>query len=151
MSDFYKVVGRQAGIAPTPPATILLITAVTKRFWLWELVIGSINSTTPAGAEITVGRPSTAGTGGAAYTPLNQDSGGPAALATALTATTVWSVEPTQPTTWDMRTGIDVLTTIIWVPPKPLLVNVGGRIGVRIEADNSATKVQWACSALIEE
>lgn len=151
MGDLYTVTGRITA-TPTIPATVVLVTAgATKRCWLRELEIGSTNAAAVAGAEISVGIPTTAGTGGAAITPLPIDSAAPAAIFTALTATTPWSAEPTQPATWHLRTGIDALTTFIWVPPVPIVMALNSRLAVRIEADGSTTKVQWTCTLKIEE
>ena len=151
MADVYTVVGRITA-APTIPATIVLIVGgATKRCRLVDMEIGSSNASALAGAEISVGRPTTSGTGGASYTPLAQDPAAPAAIFTALTATTPWSAEPTQPATWDARLGLDVLTTLLWTPPTPLIIPLNGRLAVRVETDNSATKVQWSCTLRIEE
>lgn len=149
--DKYTVLG-ELNAAPTIPNTILLIVAgATKRCWLTELNIGSKNSTALAGAKISVGRPSTSGTGGAAITPQPIDAGAPAAIFTALSGTTIWSAEPTQPGVYLYQTGLDVVATEIWTPPEPILINVSTRLAVRIEADASATKVQWVVTATVQE
>lgn len=151
MGDFYTVVGRFTA-APTIPGTLCLITAgSTKRLRIWSVEIGSTNAAAVAGAEVSLGAPSTAGTGGASYTPLAEDSAAPASIFTALTATTVWSAEPTQPATWFFRGGIDVLATMLRQPAQPLIIPTSGRFAVRIETDNSATKVQWSCTVRVEE
>lgn len=149
--DKYTVLG-ELNAAPTPPATILLIVAgATKRCWLTELNIGAKNSTALAGAKISVGRPTTSGTGGAAITPQPIDPSAPASVFTALTGTTVWSAEPTQPAVYVYQTAIDVVATEIWTPPEPILINVSTRLAVRVEVDNSATKVQWVVTATVQE
>lgn len=151
MGDIYTVVGRITA-APTIPATVVMVTAGgTKRCWLHEMEIGSTNASAVAGAEISVGIPTTAGTGGVGITPLPIDVSAPAAIFTALTATTPWSAEPSQPATWHLRTGIDALTTFIWVPKHPVLIQISTRLAVRIETDGSATKANWACTLKIEE
>ena len=151
MGDIYTVVGRITA-TPTIPATVALITAgATKRIWIHEVHIGSSNAAAVAGAEFSSGRPTTSGTGGASYTPLPVDPAAPAAIFTALTATTPWSAEPTQPATWDVREGFDVLTSYLWVPKQPLLIATSGRFAVRIETDNSSTKVQWTATIKVEE
>lgn len=149
--DKYSVVG-QYNATPTIPTTILLITAgATKRCWLTELNVGSKNAAALAGAKFSVGRPTTAGTGGAAYTPQPFDAGAPAAIFTALSASTVWSAEPTQPGTYLYEMGLNAVASVIWTPPEPICINVSTRLGVRIEVDNSATKVQWVVTATIQE
>ena len=151
MPEFYTAVGR-LGTAPTIPATLLLIVAgATKGFLLKELDFGSHNAAALAGAEISIGRPTTSGTGGAAITPQPLNSLDPASIATALSASTVWSAEPTQPGTYLYRFALDVLQNGIWIPPKEIYVPISTRLAVRVETDNSATKVQWAVTATIQE
>lgn len=151
MSDFYTVVGKITA-TPTPPATIALIAAgATKRVWLHEVHIGSANASALAGTTVSVGRPTTSGTGGAAYTPVPLDAGAPAAIFTALSATTPWSAEPTQPANYIWQQSLDAVASYIWVPKAPILVAVSTRIAVRVEADNSATKVQWTTTLVVEE
>ena len=149
--DKYTVVG-EFNATPTIPNTILLIVAgATKRCWLTELNIGSKTATALAGAKFSVGRPTTSGTGGAAYTPVPIDPSAPAAIFTALSATTVWSAEPTQPGTYIYQAGLSAVASEIWTPPEPILINVSTRLAVRIEADSSTTKVQWVVTATIQE
>lgn len=151
MGDMYTVVGKMAA-TPTSPATILMIVAAaTKRCWLHELHIGTQNGGALAGTTISVGRPTTAGTGGAAYTPLPEDPSAPASLFTALSSSTAWSAEPTQPGTYIWQQGLDAVASYIWVPKTPIIVPTSGRLAVRVEADNSSTKVQWVATAIIEE
>lgn len=149
--DKYTVLGEN-NVAPAIPTTILLITAgATKRCSLTELNIGSKSATALAGAKLSVGRATTAGTGGAAVTPQPIDAGAPAAIFTALSATTVWSAEPTQPGTYLYQIGLNVVASEIWTPPEPIIINVSTRLGIRIEADASATKVQWVVTATVQE
>ena len=151
MGDFYKVVGR-LNASPTVPATILLLTAgATKRIRVHELLIGSRNGAALSGARLSVGRPTTAGTGGAAYTPQINTDGAPAAIFTALSGTTVWSAEPTQPASYLDEIPLDVVATLQYRPVEPWIVPVTGRLAVRVEEDNSTTKVQWVVTALVEE
>src|SRR3954453_6497947 len=138
--------------APTIPSTIgVIVAGATKRCWLTELNIGVKNSTALAGAKISVGRPTTSGTGGAAIVAQPIDPSAPAAIFTALTATTIWSAEPTQPGVYLYQAGIDVVASQIWTPPEPILINVSTRLAVRVEADASSTKVQWVVTATIQE
>ena len=147
----YKVVGR-LNAAPTIPATILMVTAGgTKRCWVHELTIGARNASALAGARLSVGRPTTAGTGGASYTPQPLDAGAPAAIFTALSGTTVWSAEPTQPSAYLDEIPLDAVATIVYQPKTPWLIPTSGRLAVRVEEDNSATKVQWTITAIVEE
>lgn len=149
--DKYTVVAEN-NVAPAVPTTILLITAgSTKRCWLTELIFGSKSAAALAGASISVGRPTTAGTGGVAITPQPIDAGAPAAIFTALGAQTVWSAEPTQPGTYLHKFGINAVASMIWTPPEPILINVSTRLGVRIEVDASATKVQWVVTGTVQE
>lgn len=151
MGDIYTVVGRFVA-TPTIPGTLVLITAgATKRLRLHSLEIGSTNAAAVAGVDISLGTPTSAGTGGGAYTPLPEDPGAPAAIFTALSASTVWSAEPTQPTTWFFRGGLDALTTLLRQPDVPMIVPVSTRLAVRVEADGSATKVQWTVTLRVEE
>ena len=151
MSDFYTVVGKITA-TPTVPATIALILAGgSKRVWLHELHIGSANASALAGTTVSVGRPTTSGTGGAAYTPVPIDAGAPASLFSALSATTPWSAEPTQPASYIWQQSLDAVASYIWVPKTPILVAVNTRLAVRVEADNSATKVQWTTTLVVEE
>jgi len=152
MSDFYRVIGRHASTPGAIPSTVLMIVAgATKRIWVHEVQIGSSNAAALAGAEFSLGRPTTAGTGGVAATPVASDSGAPAAIFTALSAATPWSAEPTQPSNYDFRLGLDAVTTYIYTPKVPILVPLSGRFACRIETDNSATKVQWTCTMTVEE
>lgn len=153
MSDMFKVIGRHSATPSASPSTIVMvINGATKRLWLHELQLGSSNASALAGVEWSLGRPSTQGTGGAAYVPRPVDSSAPAALFTAKTAdTTPWSAEPTQPGTYDERLGIDAVTTYIYTPKTPIVVPISGLLAVRIEIDNSATKAQWTCTLTIEE
>lgn len=138
--------------APVIPTTIGMVTAAaSKRVWLTELNIGSKTAGAIAGAKISVGRPTTAGTGGAAIVPQPIDPSAPAALFSALSATTVWSAEPTQPGVYLYQFGLSVLTSEIWTPPEPILINVSTRLGIRIEVDASATKVQWVITGTFQE
>ncbi len=151
MGDQYKVIGKMAA-TPAPPATILLVTAgATKRCWLTELHIGTLNGAALAGTTISVGRPTTAGTGGAAYTPLPDDTAAPPAIFTALSSSSVFSAEPTQPATYIWQIGLDAVASYIWIPPKPIIIPLNGRLAVRVEADNSTVKVQWVATCTIEE
>lgn len=138
--------------APAIPSTIgLIVAGSTKRVWLTELNIGSKNGAALAGAKISVGRPTTSGTGGAAIVPQPIDPSAPAAIFTALSATTIWSVEPTQPGVYVYQTGLNAVASEIWTPPEPILVNVSTRLAIRIEADSSTTKVQWVVTATFQE
>ena len=151
MADTYSVIGRLAA-APTVPATILLmVNGATKRSRLVQVTVGSHNSTTANGAEITIGRPTTSGTGGAATTPVALDPAAPAAIFTSLSGSTIFSAEPTQPANYDYRIALDTLVTGIWTPPREFVVPVSGRVGFRIESDSSTTKVQWTITAHFEE
>lgn len=152
MSDMYRVIGRHTGTPAAIPSTIVLLVAgATKRIWVHEIQVGSSNGAALAGAEISAGRPTTSGTGGAAYTPLAGDPGAPAAIFTALSASTAFSAEPTQPATYDWRIGLDAVTSYIYTPKTPILVAVSTRFAVRVETDNSATKVQWTVTLTVEE
>lgn len=138
--------------APAIPSTIgLIVAGATKRCWLTELNIGSKNAAALAGAKLSVGRPTTSGTGGAAITPQPIDAGAPAAIFTALSATTIWSAEPTQPGTYLYQIGLNAVASEVWTPPEPYVVNVSTRLAVRVEADASATKVQWVITATVQE
>ena len=149
--DKYTVLGEN-NAAPTIPSTILLIVAgATKRCWLTELNIGSKSATALAGAKLSVGRPTSSGTGGAAITPQPIDAGAPAAIFTALSATTVWSAEPTQPGVYLYQIGLNAVGSEIWTPPEPICINVSTRLAVRIETDASTTKVQWVVTATVQE
>lgn len=149
--DKYTVLGEN-NAAPTIPSTILLIVAgATKRCWLTELNMGSKSATALAGAKLSVGRPSTSGTGGAAITPQPIDASAPAAIFTALSATTVWSAEPTQPGVYLYQAGLNAVASEVWTPPEPLLINVSTRLAVRVEVDASTTKVQWVVTATVQE
>ena len=151
MGDIYTVVGRITATPTIPATAVLVVAGASKRLWVHEVIAGSTNAAAVAGAELSGGRPTTSGTGGAAYTPLAADPAAPAAIFTALTATTPWSAEPTQPATWDFREGFDALASLIWVPKQPILIAVSTRWAVRIEADNSATKVFWTITLKVEE
>lgn len=149
--DKYTVLGEN-NVAPAIPSTILLIVAgATKRCWLTELNMGSKSATALAGAKLSVGRPTTSGTGGAAITPQPIDAGAPAAIFTALSATTVWSAEPTQPGVYLYQAGLNAVASEVWTPPEPLLINVSTRLAVRVEVDASTTKVQWVVTATVQE
>ena len=151
MSDFYSVVGRMTA-TPTVPATIALIVAgATKRVWVHEVHLGSSNASALAGTRVSVGRPTTSGTGGAAYTPQPLDAGAPPAIFTALSSSTAWSAEPTQPAAYIWEQGLDAVASYVWVPKTPVLVAVSTRLAVRVEADASATKVQWVATMICEE
>ena len=103
--------------------------------------------------RISIGRPTTAGTGGAAYTPQIVTDGAPAAIFSALSGTTVWSIEPTQPSAYLEEIALDVVNSIVWepTPGNEIIVPVSGRLGFRVEEDNSTTKVQWQITAFVEE
>lgn len=149
--DKYTVLGEN-NAAPTIPSTILMILAgATKRCWLTELNIGSKTATALAGAKLSVGRPSTAGTGGAAIVAQPVDSSAPAAIFTAASATTVWSAEPTQPSVYLYQIGLNAVASEIWTPPEPIMIPINGRLAVRVEADASTTKVQWVVTATVQE
>lgn len=138
--------------APTIPSTIgLIVAGATKRVWLTELNIGSKTATALAGAKLSVGRPTTSGTGGAAIVAQPVDAGAPAAIFTALSATTIWSVEPTQPGVYLYQIGLNAVASQIWTPPEPILVNISTRLAIRVEADSSTTKVQWVVTATFQE
>lgn len=138
--------------APVIPTTIgLIVAGATKRVWLTELNIGSKNAAAIAGAKISVGRPTTSGTGGAAIVAQPIDAAAPPAIFTALSASTVWSAEPTQPSVYLYQFGLSVLTSEIWTPPEPIMVGINTRLGIRIEVDASATKVQWVVTATFQE
>lgn len=149
--DKYTVLFEENAV-PVPPITIgLIVAGATKRCWLTELNIGSKTATALAGAKLSLGRPTTSGTGGAAIVPQPIDPGAPAAIFTALSATTVWSAEPTQPGVYLYQIGLNAVATMIWTPPEPIIVNVSTRLGIRIEADSSVTKVQWVVTATVQE
>jgi hypothetical protein len=149
--DKYTVLG-ELNATPTPPATIVLVVAgATKRCWLTEVNWGSKTATALAGAKLSVGRPTTSGTGGAAITPQPIDPGAPAAIFTALSGTTVWSAEPTQPGVYLYQAALNAVASEIWTPPEPILINVSTRLAVRVEADSSTTKVQWVVTLTIQE
>jgi len=151
MGDFYTVVGKM-GATPTVPATILMAVAgATKRIFIHEVHLGSHNASALAGARVSLGRPSTAGTGGAAFTPTPIDTGAPAAIFTALSSATPWSAEPTQPTNYIWEEGLDAVASYVYVPKAPIVVPTSGRIAVRVEVDNSGTKVQWTATLVVEE
>jgi hypothetical protein len=131
-----------------------MVTAgATKRCRMMALHIGSQNGAALAGCTVSIGRPTTAGTGGAAYTPLADDPSAPAAIFTALSSSTVWSAEPTQPATYNWQQSFDVVASYIYIPedPKGILIPLNGRLAVRIEADNSSTKVLWTATMTVEE
>ena len=139
-------------VAPVIPTTIgLIVAGATKRCWLTELNIGSKSATALAGAKLSVGRPTTSGTGGAAIVAQPIDAGAPAAIFTALSATTVWSIEPTQPAVYLYQIGLNAVGSEIWTPPEPILINISTRLGIRIETDSSTTKVQWVVTATVQE
>ena len=149
--DRYDVIGRNA-VAPAIPSTIALVVAgATKRLFVRRITAGSESAGTATSAGLSLGRPTTSGTGGASYTPVAQDPAAPAAIFTALSATTVWSAEPTQPTNYDQRIGLNVFTTYLEVFEQPYVVAVSARFAVRVEADVSGTKVQWTVTLGIEE
>lgn len=148
--DKYMVTGEN-NVAPAIPTTILMLLTGTKRAWLTELNIGSKSATALAGAKLSVGRPTTAGTGGAAIVPSPVDAGAPACLTTAASATTVWSAEPTQPGVYLYSIGLNAVASEIWTPPEPILIGAATRLAVRIEADSSTTKVQWVVTATFQE
>lgn len=148
--DKYMVTGEN-NAAPTIPSTILMLLAGTKRAWLTELNIGSKSATALAGAKLTVGRPTTAGTGGAAIVAQPEDTAAPAALTTCASATTPWSAEPTQPSVYLYSIGLNAVASEIWTPPEPILIPATGRLAVRIEVDASTTKVQWVVTATFQE
>ena len=151
MPEFYTAVGRLSA-APTVPATFLLVVAgATKGLLLTELDFGSHNASAIAGSEISIGRPTTSGTGGVAVTPQPLNPNDPASIFTALSGATVFSAEPTQPAAYVYRFPLDVLQNGIWVPQKPIYVPVNTRLAFRVEIDNSATKVQWAATATFQE
>lgn len=151
MSDMYTV-ACVMGATPTVPATIGMVTAsASKRLWVHQIDFGSLNAAALAGARISVGRPTTAGTGGAAATPQPIDAGAPAALFSALSAATPWSLEPTQPGAYIWQQGLDVVASYPYIPKVPLLVNVSTRLAARVEADASSTKVQWVVTFHVEE
>lgn len=149
--DKYTVLGEN-NAAPAIPSTILLIVAgATKRCWLTELNIGSKSALALAGAKLSLGRPTSSGTGGAAITPQPVDPAAPASIFTALSATTIWSAEPTQPAVYQYQIGLNAVGSEIWTPPEPILIPVSTRLAVRIEADASTTKVQWVVTATVQE
>lgn len=157
MGDIYRVIG-VINAAPTLPATVFLVVGgATKRCWLKTIHFGSQNGAALAGATVSIGRPTTSGTGGAAYTPLADDTNAPAAIFTALSASTVFSAEPTQPATYIWRQSLDVVASYIFnaqevsTDPRGIMIPVSGRLAFRVEADNSATKVLWTATATIEE
>lgn len=151
MGDMYTVVGKMTA-TPTVPATILLIVAgATKRVWVHEVHLGSHNASALAGARVSLGRPTTSGTGGAAYTPVPIDSAAPAAIFTALSSSTAWSAEPTQPATYIWEEGLDAVASYVYVPKAPIPLAVSTRMAVRVEVDNSGTKVQWTATLVCEE
>lgn len=153
MSDFYRVIGRHSATPAAIPSTVLLLVAgATKRIWIHEVQIGSSNAAALAGAEFSIGKPTGSGTGGAAVTPVPTDASAPAAIFTALSAVGApWTVEPVQPTNYDFRLGLDAVTTYIYTPKVPIMCAVSTRFAVRIETDNSATKVQWTTTVTVEE
>jgi hypothetical protein len=151
VSDIYTVQGRMAA-TPTIPATVLLIVAGTqKRLWVHEILVSSTTATASASAEFTVGRPTTSGTGGAAVTPQPEDAAAQASLFTALSSSTAFSAEPTQPAAYIDRVALNTLTSYLYVPKFPILVAVSTRLAVRVEADSTATKVQWIAQMTVEE
>lgn len=148
--DKYMVLGEN-NVAPAIPTTILLLLTGTKRAWLTELNIGSKSATALAGAKLSVGRPTSSGTGGAAIVPQPLDAAAPACLTTALSASTVWSAEPTQPAVYLYQIGLNAVASQIWTPPEPILIGAATRLAVRIEVDASVTKVQWVVTATFQE
>lgn len=153
MGDLYSAVAVM-GATPASPATILLITAsASKRLRIRSVEFGSSNASALNGSRVSIGIPTTAGTGGASITPQVVTNGAPPAMFTALSSSTPWSVEPTQPGAYVWQQGLDVVASYVWTPPDKdgFIIPVSGRVAVRVEADQSATKVQWVCTALVEE
>lgn len=153
--DKYTVIFENV-VAPVPPVTIGTIsTGATKRAWLTELNIGSKNAAALAGAEFSIHRATIAtGTGGTAYTPNPIDPGAAASLFTAKSANTlVWTVEPTfaLPAQAIYRIGLNAVASEIWTPPEPIMIPLSTMLVIRIEADASATKVQWVVTATVQE
>jgi hypothetical protein len=137
---------------PTVPATIALIVAgATKRLFVHEIHIGTSNASALAGTRVSVGRPTTSGTGGAAYTPQPIDAAAPPAIFTALSSSTAWSAEPTQPAAYIDEFGIDAVASYPYIPKVPITVGTGTRLAVRVEADGSATKSQFVVTLKVEE
>lgn len=152
MGDFYSVTMKMNATPGAIPQTIgQIIAGATKRIRLHEVHIGSSSASALAGCRLSVGRPTTAGTGGAAVTPQVLTDGAPAAIFTALSAETVWSAEPTQPSRYLHELGLDAVASYVWVPKDPVVAAVSTRLGFRVEVDNSATKVQWTITAVVEE
>lgn len=148
--DKYTVAWEE-NAAPVPPITIGTISVgATKRVWLTELNIGSKTATALAGAKLSVNRAADAGTGGAAVTPRPIDPSAPAAIFTAKSATTVWTVEPGTLVVLQ-QFGLNAVASFIWTPPEPIMFNVSTFAAVRIEVDSSTTKVQWVVTATFQE
>jgi len=149
--DRYSVIGRHTATPATPSTIALLVAGATKRLFVREVILGTETATTATSAAASLGRPTTSGTGGAAYTPLPSDAAAPAAIFTALSATTVWSAEPTQPGTYDRRAAVNVFTTMLYMTESPLVIAVSTRFAARVEADTSGTKQQWTATIVVEE
>lgn len=156
MADVYTVVGKTVGPVPaTLPTTMLLLVAgATKRLRILRVEVtnlAALAATGAAQARFTCGRPSTSGTGGAAVTPAPVDTSAPASIATALSGTTVWSAEPTQPAQYDADFGVNQYGGTFWVPPREFVIPVNGRFAVRVEADAATARTQYEASVTFEE
>lgn len=152
MGDIYTVACAMTGATPATPTTIgLILAGATKRLWVHEIHFGSSNAAALAGTRISVGRPTTSGTGGAAVTPQPIDAGAPAAIFTALSSSTQWSAEPTQPGAYIWQQGMDAVASYPYIPKSPIVVGTATRLAVRVESDLSATRVLWVATFVVEE
>lgn len=148
--DKYTVMTEHTA-APVPPITMMTISVgATKRVWLTELNIGSKTATALAGARISLNRAADAGTGGTLTTPSKVDAGAPAAIFTAKNLVSLWTVEPGTLAPF-YSIGLNAVASEIWTPPEPILLNISTFFCIRIEADASTTKVQWAITATFQE
>jgi len=140
MGDFYTITGTESGSPGARPRTLaLLLAGATKRVWLHEVHIGSTSASALAGTRFSVGRPTTSGTGGAAYTPVPVDAAAPAAIFTALSSSTIFSAEPTQPASYIWSQGLDAVASYVWVPKSPIVVGISTRLALRIESEATPT------------